>query len=159
MKKTGFSLIEMLIVVSIIGIIASVVYPSYTRYSQNAHRAKAQADMLDFATAMERHKATRFTYEGAAGTEGAPLDTGTPWIYSSQSPADKSAADKAYSLTIHSITNSGRAYEIRATPYASGPVGSGGMKEGMISVFSDGRKAYDANQDGSYSAGEYCWDC
>jgi type IV pilus assembly protein PilE len=159
MRQSGFSLIEMLIVVAIIGILASVVYPSYTRYSQSAYRAQAQADLLDFATAMERHKATRFTYEGAAGTEDSPEDTGTPWIYADQSPADKTSAYKTYTLSIQSVTNNGRAYEIRAVPYSSGPVGSGSMKEGMLSIFSDGRKAYDADKDGSYAASEYCWDC
>ena len=155
----GFSFLELLIVVAIIGILASVIYPSYSRHSQGVYRTQAQADLLDFATAMERHKATTFSYSGAAGSEASPTDIGVPWIFSDQSPANNPAADKVYSLTIHDVSNNGRSFEIRATPYSGGPVGSGSMKEGMLSYFSDGRKAYDADKDGTYAASEYCWSC
>jgi type IV pilus assembly protein PilE len=157
-KPTGFSLIEMLIVVSIIGILAGVIYPSFTRHAQGAYRAQAQADLLEFATAMEKHKATTFSYEDAAGTVDAPTDTGKPWIYDDQSPAN-TGADAIYNLTIEAVGNNGRTFEIRATPVSSGPVGQGSMKEGMMSYFSDGRKALDADKDGAYSASEFCWNC
>ena len=158
-SNLGFTLLELLIVVSIIGILASFIYPSYTKHSQGAYRTQAQVDLLDFATAMEKHKATTFSYKGAAGSEATPTDTGVPWIYSDQSPANNPTAEKVYSLTIHDVGSNGRTFELRATPYASGPVGSGSMKEGMLSYFSDGRKAYDANKDGSYAASEFCWSC
>lgn len=153
----GFSLIELLIVVSILGVLASVIYPSYTRHTQGAYRAQAQADLLDFATAMERHKATNFSYGGAAGSQSSPSDTGSPWIFPTQSPSN--GGDAVYTLSIQSVANNGRTFEIRAVPVSSGPVGSGGMQEGMMSYFSDGRKAYDADRDGSYSADEFCWNC
>lgn len=158
-KVFGYSLIELLIAVSIIGILASVIYPTYTRHTQSAYRAQAQADLLDFAATMERHKTTTFSYEGAAGSASSPTDTGAPWVFPVMSPSDGPEADRAYDLTIEAVDNNGRSFEIRATPYASGPVGSGSMQEGMMSYFSDGRKAYDANRDGSYSADEFCWRC
>ena len=155
-RVSGFSLIELLIVVSILGVLASVIYPSYTRHTQGAYRAQAQADLLDFATAMERHKATNFSYSGAAGSQASPEDTGSPWIFPTQSPA---TGEVVYNLSIESVTNNGRAFEIRAVPDTDGPVGSGSMREGMMSYFSDGRKAYDADRDGSYAASEFCWNC
>lgn len=157
-RQKGFSLIELLIVVSIIGILAGVIYPNYMRHAQSSYRAQAQTDLLEFATAMEKHRATTFSYSGAAGTVDAPTDTGTPWVYDDQSPAN-TGADAIYNLTIHAVGANGRTYEIRATPVTTGPVGQGSMKEGMMSYFSDGRKAIDTDKDGSYSASEFCWNC
>ncbi|MBU2881172.1 prepilin-type N-terminal cleavage/methylation domain-containing protein [Psychrosphaera sp. B3R10] len=156
--QNGFSLIELLIVVSIIGILAGVIYPSYTRHAQSSYRAQAQADLLALATAMEKHRATTFSYAGAAGTSDAPTDTGAPWIYDDQSPSN-TGSEAIYNLTIQAVGGNGRTYEIRATPVASGPVGQGSMKEGIMSYFSDGRKAIDADHDGAYSADEFCWKC
>ncbi|GAB3004151.1 type IV pilin protein [Psychrosphaera aestuarii] len=153
----GFTLVEMLVTLAIIGILSSVIYPSYTRYVVSSYRAQAQADMLEFATAMERHKATTFSYAGAAGTQGSPADTGEPWIFAAHSPSDKPEADKKYTLTIEAIENNGRSYEIKATPVNQ--TYGDPMSDGVMSIFSDGRKAYDANKDGNYSADEYCWNC
>ncbi|MDA8622314.1 prepilin-type N-terminal cleavage/methylation domain-containing protein [Psychrosphaera sp.] len=153
----GFTLIEVLITLAIVGILASVIYPSYSRYVVSSYRAQAQADMLELATAMERHKATTFSYKGAAGTKNSPSDTGKPWVFASHSPADKPIADKKFDLTIESVANNGRSYEIRAMPLNTDS--SDPMADGMLSIFSDGRKAYDADKDGAYAADEYCWNC
>lgn len=160
--QKGFTLIEMLITLAIVGILGAVIYPSYTSYVERSYRIQAQADLLDFASAMERHKATTFSYADAAGTQASPTDTGSPWVYPSHSPADKPAADKRYDLTIESIDNNGRAYELRATyagPSSGGAAGPGNPDPAMMSIFSDGRKAFDRNNDGNYQADEFCWNC
>ena len=158
----GFTLIEMLITLAIVGILASVIYPSYTSYVERSYCIQAQADLLDFASAMERHKATTFSYEDAAGTQASPTDTGSPWIYPSHSPADKPAADKRYDLTIESVDNNGRSYELKATHVDSGSGGAaapGNPAPAMMSIFSDGRKAFDQSNDGNYQADEFSWSC
>lgn len=47
--KQGFSLVELMIAVAIVGILAAVAYPSYTRYVINSNRSAAQSHLMDIA--------------------------------------------------------------------------------------------------------------
>ena len=53
-KSNGFSLIELLITVAIVGILAGVAYPSYTDYVTRSNRSEAQRELMRFANLQEQ---------------------------------------------------------------------------------------------------------
>ena len=61
-SDSGFTLIELMIVIVIIGIIASVAYPSYQESTNKARRADGQAALLDIMNAQERYFTENNTY-------------------------------------------------------------------------------------------------
>lgn len=71
-KKQGFSLIELMIVIAIIGILAGIAYPSYREYIAKTRRSDGKMALLDLATRLERYYSQQNTYQTATlGTGGA----------------------------------------------------------------------------------------
>ncbi len=97
MKRSGFTLIELMIVVAIIGIIATIAYPSYTQYVIRAKRTDGMAALMNAAQAMERFRVANYSYE-------LPSDgTGLSTIFATQVPVEGGTA--YYNLRVVSTDN------------------------------------------------------
>lgn len=108
-KTRGFTLIELMIAVAILGLLSSVAVPSYLSYIQKGKRAEAQGALVTFANAMEQWRLQNGSYCDAGGAGGANScgaagtnDTGSPAIFSKVVPI--SGGTITYDLTISAAT-------------------------------------------------------
>lgn len=99
--QKGFTLVELMIAVAVIGILAAIAYPQYQQYVLRANRAEAQSIMMETAQFMERYFTTNGTYAGAA-------------LLSDVSPQNSTGSARRYTIDF-SVTPSATAFTIRAT--------------------------------------------
>ena len=52
-KQKGFTLIELMIVIAIIGILAAIAIPQFAKYRTKAYNSAALSDLKNFQTEME----------------------------------------------------------------------------------------------------------
>ena len=106
-KQKGFTLIELMIVVAVVGILSAIAYPSYTEYVRRGHRADARAGLLQAQLWMER-AAT------ATGVYPTALPANLTW---------SGDTSKRYTIGF-AANNTNAAFTLTAAPKSPGPQAS-----------------------------------
>ena len=89
----GFTLMELMIVVAIVGILASIAYPSYQQYVLKSWRANASSCLLELAARMERRYTANSSYKGTSiPTSGCTTEGSMSDRYEFSFPADPTQA-------------------------------------------------------------------
>jgi type IV pilus assembly protein PilE len=85
-SQYGFTLIELMITVAIVGILAAVAYPAYTQYMIRANRAAAQSEMMNIANRQQQFLLVNRSYASKEVLEASgyalPSDVGKKYSYS-----------------------------------------------------------------------------
>lgn len=69
-KSNGFTLIELMVTVAIIGILAAIALPAYSQYIERGKRAEARVAILQAEGWLERFNTENNTYSNPAASSG-----------------------------------------------------------------------------------------
>ena len=125
-RNRGFTLVELMIAVAVIGILVAIAYPSYREYLKRSNRSAAQSLMLDLANREQQYLLdNRAFLGGGASAVTTLLPVGVPTEVSSY-----------YTMTITATAGPPPTFEVKATPI-SGTVMAG---EAPFTLDQDGTK-------------------
>jgi prepilin-type N-terminal cleavage/methylation domain-containing protein len=117
--RSGFTILELLVVVAVIGVIAAIAIPQYASYKSGAADAKAKADLHNMATALEAY------YTAGGSYAGADLTALKNFGFRQSPNVDDvigTANQTAFSLTANAIGGTGAwSYDSVTGQIASGP--------------------------------------
>jgi prepilin-type N-terminal cleavage/methylation domain-containing protein len=112
-NESGFSLVELLVVLIIIGILASISIAAFTKQQNKAHDADAKAAARSAQTAMETYFVDHKSY---AGADRAELEQLQPSLRDAPGLAVKSASSNQYEVETTSTSTQAVIFNIKRLP-------------------------------------------
>ncbi len=130
MKSKGFTLIELMVTVAIIGIISSIAYPSYVNYITRAKRTECRAALMQVMQQQERYFTQQNTYLAFTSADAnIPMKQ-----FSGDSAASSACTLSAAACDASAADGIRTCVRVTGTPVRSDPV------VGNITLSSDGSK-------------------
>lgn len=120
-RSRGFTLIELMVTVVIVGILAAIAYPAYGSYLVKGDRSAAQAHMMELAQAQAQYLADNRGYASSV----AALNMTTP-----------AAVSAKYAISVVASDGPPPSFTIRATPIA----GTRQAADGELAITSTGAR-------------------
>jgi len=109
----GFTLLELMIVITIIAILASIAFPSYQESVKKSRRGAAKADLVELANLMERYFTENNTYIGATlptsinsdhyAYTSTPAPTISTFTLSATPSTSSQSSDKCGTMTLNQV--------------------------------------------------------
>jgi len=110
-KQLGFTLIELMIVVTIIGILVTIAIPSYRDYGVRATRSVGHAELLKAVSRQEQYFINNKSYTADLTALGYPA---SPYYINDQGQAQATATNSVYAITATSASSN--EFTVTATP-------------------------------------------
>jgi type IV pilus assembly protein PilE len=102
-KSTGFSLIEIMIVVAIIGVLMAIAFPQYTSYVRRAQVTEATSGLSEMRLKMEQYFQDNRRYDGTPAACQGPGTSVAPKPIAKNFTFDCALALDTYTITATGI--------------------------------------------------------